>query len=44
MAFFSKFISYFAVLYRKAVDKIILIAEPALAYILLNKIMFIDSL
>lgn len=44
MAFFSKFISYFVVLYRRAIDKITLIAEPAIAYMLLHKIMFIDAI
>ena len=33
-----------AVLYRRAKDKITLIFEPAIAYILLHKIMFIDAI
>lgn len=36
--------SYFVVLYRRAKDKITLISEPAIAYILLHKIMFIDAI
>lgn len=44
MVFFSKFISYFVVLYCGATDKITLIAEPAIAYMLHHKIMFIDAI
>lgn len=44
MVFFSKCISYFVVLYHTTLDKITLIAEPAIAYVLLHKIMFIDAI
>lgn len=35
---------YWWVLYRRATDKITLIAEPAIAYMLLHKMMFIDAI
>lgn len=36
--------TYFVVLYHGAKDRITLIAEPAIAYMLLHKIMFIDAI
>jgi len=44
MFFFTKCISYIVALYRRVIDKITLIAEPAIAYMLLHKIMFIDAI
>lgn len=44
MVFFSKFISYFAFLYCRAIDKFTLIAKPAITYMPLHKIMFIDAI
>lgn len=44
MVLFSKFISYLVFFYHSGIGKITLITEPAIAYMLLHKILFIDAI